>query len=73
MRAPLLLLPLVLGGCSVAKAVISVPIKAGEVVVDATTESQEEADAKRGRAARKAEEQAEKDRKRAEKAARAPR
>jgi hypothetical protein len=57
---PLLLLPLplLLGGCLV--------IKAGEVIYDTATESQEEADIKRGRAARKAEEQAERDARRAE-------
>lgn len=68
----LLPLPLLLGGClvSAAKTIITAPIKAAEVVYDTATESQEEADIKRGRAARKAEEQAEKDRKRAEKARR---
>jgi hypothetical protein len=65
----LLALPLLLGGClvSAAKTIITAPIKAGEVIYDTATESQEESDIKRGRAARKAEEQAEKDRKRAEK------
>jgi hypothetical protein len=70
----LLLLPLLLmlGGClvSAAKTIITAPIKAGAVIYDTATESQEEADIKRGRAARKAEEQAEEDRERAEKAAR---
>lgn len=70
MRALILLLPLLLGGCSVAKAVITAPIKAGEVIYDTATESQEEADTKRGRAIRKQEEQAERDAKRAEKARR---
>lgn len=68
---PLLLLslPLLLGGCllSAAKTIITAPIKAGEVIYDTATESQEEADIKRGRAARKAEERAEEDRERAEK------
>ena len=67
---PLLLLPLplLLGGClvSAAKTIITAPIKAGEVIYDTATESQEEADIKRGRAARKAEERADKDRERAE-------
>ena len=49
----LLFLPLLLGGClvSVAKTIITAPIKAGEVIYDTATESQEEADIKRGRAA----------------------
>ena len=71
---PLLLLPLplLLGGClmSAAKTIITAPIKAGEAIYDASIESQEEADIKRGRAARKAEEQAERDARRAEKARR---
>ena len=66
---PLLLLPLplLLSGClmSAAKTIIPAPIKAGEIIYDAATESQEEADIKRGRAARKADEQAERDAKRA--------
>ena len=66
---PLLLLPLPLqlSGClmSAAKTIITAPIKAGEIIYDAATESQEEADIKRGRAARKADEQAERDAKRA--------
>jgi hypothetical protein len=64
----LLPLPLLLGGClvSAAKTIITAPIKAGEVIYDSATESQEEADIKRGRAARKAEEQAERDARRAE-------
>lgn len=76
MRRALLLLPLplLLGGClSVAKTVVTAPIKLGEVVYDTATESQEEADIKRGRAARKQDEadkraakKAEKERKRAE-------
>ncbi|WP_310473784.1 hypothetical protein [Sandarakinorhabdus sp.] len=73
MRSFLLLpLPLLLGGClvSAAKTIITAPIKAGEAIYDTATESQEESDIKRGRAARKAEEQAEKDRKRAERAQR---
>lgn len=76
MRRALLLLPLplLLGGClSVAKTVVTAPIKLGEVVYDTATESQEEADIKRGRAARKQDEadkraakKAQKERKRAE-------
>ncbi|WP_303809914.1 hypothetical protein [Sandarakinorhabdus limnophila] len=66
---PLLLLPLplLLGGClmSAAKTIITAPIKAGAIIYDTATESQEEADIKRGRAARKADEQAERDAKRA--------
>ncbi len=54
----LLPLPLLLAGCGVAKAVITAPIKAGEIVYDTATESQEEADIKRGRALRKQEEAA---------------
>ncbi|OSZ71966.1 hypothetical protein CAP39_00835 [Sphingomonas sp. IBVSS1] len=68
MRILLLLLPLALTGCSVARAVITAPIKAGEAIYDAATESQEEADIKRGRAARKAEEKAARDARKAEKA-----
>jgi len=74
MRRILLLLPLLLllGGClvSAAKTIVTAPIKAGEIIYDTATESQEEADIKRGRAAREAEEQAERDAKRAEKARR---
>ncbi len=64
----LLALPLLLGGClvSAAKTIVTAPIKAGEAIYDASTESQEEADLKRGRAARKAEEQATRDARRAE-------
>jgi hypothetical protein len=70
MRILVLALPLLLAGCGVAKAVVTAPIKAGEVIYDTATESQEEADIKRGKAIRKAEEQAEKDARRAEKARR---
>lgn len=64
----LLPLPLLLGGClvSAAKTIVTAPIKAGEAIYDASTESQEEADLKRGRAARRAEEQARHDARRAE-------
>jgi hypothetical protein len=61
----LLPLPLLLAGCGVAKAVITAPIKAGEIVYDTATESQEEADIKRGRALRKQEEAAAREAKRA--------
>jgi hypothetical protein len=61
----LLILPLCLSGCTVATAVITAPIKLGEVVYDTATESQEEADIKRGRAARKADDKAKKDAKKA--------
>lgn len=74
MRRALLLLPLplLLGGClvSAAKTIVTAPIKAGEVIYDTATESQEEADIKRGRAAREAEERAEREAKKAEKARR---
>lgn len=73
LRSLLLLpLPLLLGGClvSAAKTIITAPIKAGEVIYDTATESQEEADIKRGRAARKAEEQAERDARAAQRDAR---
>lgn len=64
----LLPLPLLLGGClvSAAKTIVTAPIKAGEIIYDTATESQEEADIKRGRAAREAEERAEKARRKAE-------
>jgi hypothetical protein len=69
MRRLLLLLPLLLlGGClSVAKTIITAPIKAAEVVYDTATESQEEADIKRGRAIRKQEEAEKREAKKAEK------
>jgi hypothetical protein len=70
MRCLILTTVFLLGGCSVAKAVITAPIKVGEVIYDTATESQEEADTKRGKAARKAEEQAEDDARRAERARR---
>ena len=70
---PLLLLPLplLLGGClmSAAKTIITAPIKAGEIIYDTATESQEEADITRGRAARKADEQSERDARAAQKTA----
>lgn len=65
-------LPLLLAGCGVAKAVITAPIKAGEIVYDTATESQEEADIKRGRALRKQEEAAAREAKRARRDAERP-
>jgi hypothetical protein len=70
----MLLLPPLLGGClSVAKTIVTAPVKLGEMVYDTATESQEEADIKRGRALRKQEEadrraakKAEKERRKAE-------
>ena len=73
MRRVLLLLPLalLLGGClSVAKTIVTAPLKLGEVVYDTATESQEEADVKRGRALRKQEDAQKRAAKQAEKARR---
>jgi len=73
MRRVLLLLPLalLLGGClSVAKTIVTAPLKLGEVVYDTATESQEEADIKRGRALRKQEDAQKRAAKQAEKARR---
>jgi hypothetical protein len=70
MRCLLLAAIILLNGCAVAKAIVTAPIKAGEVMYDTATESQEEADTKRGKAARKAEAQAEDDARRAERARR---
>ena len=74
MRALLILIlpiPLMLGGClGVAKTIITAPIKAAEILYDTATESQEEADIKRGRAARKQDEAAARDAKKAAKARR---
>lgn len=70
MRGVLLLsLPLLLGGCLVRTAadIVTAPIKVGSAVVDAATTSQSEADEKRGREIRKAEEREGKARRRAEK------
>mgnify|MGYP003387675071 CR=1 FL=1 len=69
---PGLLVMLLLAGCvgSVAKSVVTAPIKAAGAVVDATTTSQAEADRNRGREMRKAEERKTKERKRQEKEAR---
>jgi hypothetical protein len=63
MRAFLLLLPLALSGCIVgtvaetAVDVVSLPVKAVSAGVDAATTSQSEADEKRGRELRKADEE----------------
>ena len=62
MRILVLLLPLFAGGCvvgtvaSTAVDVVTLPVKAASAGVDAVTTSQSEADEKRGRALRKAEE-----------------
>ena len=62
MRRLALLLPLLATGCVVgtvartAVDVVTLPVKAAGAVVDAATTSQSEADEKRGRALRKAEE-----------------
>ena len=60
----LLVLPLLLSGCVVASVadaavdIVTLPVKAVSKGVDAATTSQSEADEKRGREIRKAEEQA---------------
>lgn len=58
MRAFLLLLPLALGGCLARTAVdvVTMPVKAVGWTADKLTESQSEADEKRGRALRKEDE-----------------
>jgi hypothetical protein len=58
-----------LGGCvaRLAADVVTAPVKVASKTVDVLTTSQDEADLKRGRAARKAEEREAKERKRAEK------
>jgi hypothetical protein len=63
----LVLLPHLLGGCvvgtiaSTAVDVVTLPVKVASAGVDAVTTSQSEADEKRGRELRKAEEQAGRD------------
>jgi hypothetical protein len=63
-RLAALVLPLLLGGCvvgTIAKTavdVVTLPVKAVSAGVDAATTSQSEADEKRGRELRKAEEEA---------------
>jgi hypothetical protein len=63
------LLPLLAGGCVAKTAfdVVTFPVKAGAKAVDWTTTSQSEADRNRGRADRKREERAGKERRKAEK------
>ena len=58
MRAFLLLLPLALGGCLARTAVdvVTMPVKAVGWTADKLTESQSEADEKRGRELRKEDE-----------------
>ena len=63
MRIVILALPLLLGGCvvgtiaSTAVDIATLPVKVVSAGVDAATVSQSEADEKRGRALRKADEQ----------------
>ena len=72
-RASLLALPLALSGCVVgtvartAVEIVTIPVKVVSAGVDAATTSQSEADQKRGRALRTAEEQAGRDAREAEK------
>lgn len=63
------ILPLALSGCIARTAVdiVSLPVKAVSSTADVLTTSQSEADEKRGREIRKAEERAGKDARRAEK------
>jgi hypothetical protein len=63
---------LALPGCvaRLAADVVTAPIRVASKTVDVLTTSQDEADLKRGRDARKAEERAEKERRKAVKAAR---
>ena len=75
MRAPILLVPaLALAGCttiaSTAVDVVTLPVKAVSAGVDAATTSQSEADQKRGRELRQAEERAGKAAREREKACR---
>ena len=69
---PVLALPLVLCGCvaQMAANVVTAPFKVAGAVIDATTTSQSEADEKRGREMREAEERQRKADKKAAKAAR---
>lgn len=69
---PVLALPLVLCGCvaQVAADVVTAPFKVAGAVIDATTTSQSEADEKRGREMRIAEERQRKADKKAAKEAR---
>ncbi len=70
---PILVLPLLLCGCvaRVAAHVVTAPFKVAGAVIDATTTSQSEADEKRGRDMRKAEERQQKADKKAANLARA--
>lgn len=69
---PVFLLPLLLCGCvaQVAADVVTAPFKVAGAVIDATTTSQAEADEKRGREMRHAEERQRKADKKAAKEAR---
>lgn len=67
MNPLLLVAPLLLSGCGVAKAIVAVPIAVGEAVYDTATQSEEEADIKRGKALRETQERAQKERRRAQK------
>ena len=69
---PVLALPLLLWGCvaQVAADVVTAPFKVAGAVIDTTTTSQREADEKRGREMRKAEERQRKADKKAAKEAR---
>jgi hypothetical protein len=66
MRVVLCLLPLLLGGCLARTAVdvVTMPVKAVGWTADKLTESQSEADEKRGRELRKADEKAAKEERR---------
>jgi hypothetical protein len=68
----ILIASVALQGCvaRMAANVVTAPIKVASKTVDVLTTNQDEADLKRGREARKAEERAEKDRRKAEKATR---
>ena len=70
---PILVLPLLLCGCvaRVAANVVTAPFKVAGAVIDATTTSRSEADEKRGRDMRKAEERQHKADKKAANLARA--
>lgn len=63
MRALVILVPFALGGCvvgtlaSTAVDVVTLPVKVASAGVDAVTTSQKEADEKRGREARKQDEE----------------
>lgn len=68
---PILLLPVLLGGCiSTAVDIVTLPVRAAGAAVDAVTTSQSEADEKRGRELRKQEEREGKAQRKREKEAR---